>query len=166
MALAAPQPFAGGPGVAVAVAAYRFGMGSRTPPALARIVVLPMRAYGSDESGDLDRIADEVAESVSRELSRNPELSVVSWPTAATYRAAGKSVPEVSKELGAAYLAAVSALRSSDRLTVSVHLVEGATDRKRWAKGYTFPPKTEALPPDFPGEIASEVLRQLREQPQ
>jgi TolB-like protein len=125
-----------------------------------------MRAYGSGQSDDLHRLADEVAEAVSRELSRHQDLSVVSWPTAAGYRAAGKSVPEISKELDAGHVAAVSALRSSDRLTVSVHLVEGATDRKRWAKGYPFPPETQALPPDFPAEVASEISRQLREQTQ
>jgi serine/threonine-protein kinase len=153
-------------GAAGAMTAYWFGMSGQNSPARTRIAVLPMRAYGSGESEDLHRLTDEVAEAMLSELSRHQDLSVISWPTVAGYRAAGKTVPEISKELDAGHLAAVSALRSSDGLTVRVHLVEGAADRKRWAERYEFPPETQALPPDFPREVASEIQRQLQAQTQ
>ena len=155
-------------GVAAAAAIYRFdwsrafAWSQAGSPAAVRIAVLPMRAYAPADSEDVQRLADGIAEAVLRELSAHPELSVVSWPTAAGYRAEGKRAVEISRELGGALLAAVWVRRSPERLVVSVHLVDGAADRKLWAESYDFPAETETLPAEFPLRAASKMLERLR----
>ncbi|MEX2301693.1 MAG: hypothetical protein WD733_12195 [Bryobacterales bacterium] len=150
-------------GAVGAAAIYRFGWSHAGSPARTRLAVLPMRAYAPADSEEVQRLADGVAEAVLRELSGHQDLSVVSWPTAAGYHAAGKNAVEISRELGGA-LAAVWVRRSPDSLIVSVHLVDGVADRKLWAESYEFPAATEALPAEFPLRVASEIARRLREQ--
>jgi serine/threonine-protein kinase len=147
-------------GAAAAAVVYLFD-GSRTGSP-SRIAVLPMRAYAPTDSEDVQRLADGIVEAILRDLSAHQDLSVVSWPTAAGYRAAGKGVPEISRELGAARLAAVWVRRYPERLVVSVHVVDGAADRKLWAEAYELPPETQVAPAELPHKISSQLLERLR----
>lgn len=103
-------------------------------PEKAAIAVMPFE----NRSGDQEQryFADGITEDIITELSRKPELMVISRNSTFAYQ--GKSVPpgEICRELGVRYLLEGSVRRANDRVRITAQLVDGETAGHLWAERY------------------------------
>lgn len=118
-------------GLALAAVAARGGLWATTgtKPEVS-VAVLPFAEYSSDEADRL--IAARLTDGVTRELARLGTIGVVSHTSALQFAGQRKRASEIAKALGADVVMEGSVTRSGDRISVSVRLVHGATDRKTW----------------------------------
>jgi len=98
------------------------------------IAVLPFENMSEDK--DSGYFADGVQEDILTNLSNIHELRVVSRTSVMQYRGTTKTVPEIAKELGVAYILEGSVRRAGNKVRVTGQLVEAATDEHVWAKTY------------------------------
>jgi adenylate cyclase len=98
------------------------------------IVVLPF----SNLSDDLGQqyFADGVTEDLTTDLSRLPQMSVISRNTAFTYRNKRIDTRQIGVELGTRYVLQGSVRRSGNQVRVSAQLVDAATDTHLWAERF------------------------------
>lgn len=125
---------------AIIIAAAWFWSGfQRSPsaahPAIASLMVLPFENL-SGASGE-EYFADGMTEALITDLSRLPNLTVISRTSSARYKALGKSPQEIGRDLGVQAIVDGSVLRAKDQVRISVRLVDTATDRNLWAQDYT-----------------------------
>ena len=101
---------------------------------LPSIVVLPF----DNLSGDLDQeyFSDGITESIILSLSMFSGLIVKSRNSSFAYKEQIKSVGEISKELNVDYVVEGSIRKSSDRIRITVQLVEAAQGNQVWGKRY------------------------------
>jgi TolB-like protein/Flp pilus assembly protein TadD len=93
------------------------------------------------------------------QLAQIRALTVVSRTSVLIVRQAGKSLPEIARELSADVVVEGSVRRKGESWHVTTQLVSGRDDVHLWAHSY------ERAPPDvpnLPAEIAQAVARQLR----
>jgi len=70
-------------------------------------------------------------------LSQIETLSVIARTSVMKYRRATKTIPEISRELGVAYLVDGSVQRAGGKVRIQVQLVDGRTGVHEWATSYT-----------------------------
>lgn len=105
------------------------------PPAIASLMVFPFDNLSSDTSEEY--FAAGMTEALITDLSRLPNLTVISRTSSARYKALGKSPQEIGRELGVQAVVDGSVLRAADQVRISVRLVDTATDHNLWAQDYT-----------------------------
>jgi adenylate cyclase len=98
------------------------------------IAVLPFDNLGG--SDDQMYLADGIAEDLVTELSRYRSFLVVARNSSFTYRDSPLTVAEIGEELGVRYLVRGSVRIASDRVRVTVQLVQANSDRQLWAERY------------------------------
>jgi eukaryotic-like serine/threonine-protein kinase len=98
------------------------------------LVVLPFDNLSRNK--DEDYFADGITDALITDLSRIPNVSVISRYSAMRYKASGKSSREIGQELGVQVIADGTVLRSEGQVRISVRLVDAATDRILWARNY------------------------------
>jgi len=101
------------------------------------MVVLPFENLGPT---DQEYFADGVTEEITTALARLHGLGVISRTSAMQYKGAGKSLPEIGKELGVEY-ALEGTIRwdkssGQGRVRVSTQLIRIADDTHLWAETY------------------------------
>jgi TolB-like protein len=98
------------------------------------IAVLPF----TNMSGDVeqDYLADGITENIITGLSRFRDLFVIARHSTFAYKGKAMKIQDVSHELGVRYILGGSVQRSSDRLRISVQLIDGPTGRDLWAECY------------------------------
>lgn len=162
---AAPTPTAGvarrsrglfrvlGGAAVVAVAAGAALVVLRRPPEPAAAAVIPASAPASEAAVDARSIAvlpfenmsvdkdnaffaDGVHEDVLTNLSFVRDLHVVSRTSVMRYRATTKSIREIGRELGVAYVLEGSVRREGNKVRVTGQLINARTDEHVWAKAY------------------------------
>jgi TolB-like protein/DNA-binding winged helix-turn-helix (wHTH) protein/Tfp pilus assembly protein PilF len=99
----------------------------------AAIAVLPLRNQSDDPRQEY--FADGLAQDIINALGRFPELTVLSWNAVSAYKDKPASPGEISRRLAVRYQVEGSVLRSSDRVRVSVQLVN-AEGRVLWSSRY------------------------------
>ena len=133
--------------VAEPVHAYRINALDRealhvAPPVAAasllpRIAVLPFEEYGTDASaGGSERalgVGDIVTDQLIAHLSRSPLMSVISRLSCHALRGRDLPFDEVRRRLGADYVLSGRYIRSGDKLTILVELVQTDNQQVLWA---------------------------------
>ena len=104
------------------------------PPAIHSIAVLSLVNLTGDSAQDY--FVEGLTEALRAELARARRLQVVSGVSAARYRNSTRTVPQIARELGVDALVEGTVMRSGDRVRVTVHLVDGRTDRRLWTNTY------------------------------
>ena len=113
-----------------------------TPPASAPAATIPDRSIAvlpfTNMSQEKDNafFADGVHEDLLTNLANLGGLRVISRTSVIAYRDTKKSVREIGRELGVAYLLEGSVRRSGGKVRVTGQLINVATDEHVWAKNY------------------------------
>ncbi len=113
-----------------------------TPPAPSAIAtasapslaVLPFKNLSGDPK--LEYFADGVTETLITELSRSPDIRVVSRTSTFAYKDKPGDIREIAGALGARYLVEGSILKGSRRIRIVAQLVDAETGDNLWAERY------------------------------
>jgi TolB-like protein/Flp pilus assembly protein TadD len=96
------------------------------------IVVLPFANLSDDR--EQQYLADAITDDVTTDLSRIPNLIVISRNTAFTYRDKPVDSRRIGRELNVRYVLEGSVRRSGNRVRVNTQLIDAETDRHVWAE--------------------------------
>lgn len=126
--------------VAAVVVAASWWMASRVAPptgreSVASLMVLPFENLSPDPREDY--FANGMTDALITDLSRLPNVRVISRTSSMRYRSLGKSPQTIRRELGVEAIVDGSVFRASDQVRISVRLVDAATDRNLWGHDYT-----------------------------
>jgi TolB-like protein/Flp pilus assembly protein TadD len=108
-------------------------VGERTPPRLS-IVVLPFRNLSDDP--EQQYFADGITEDLTTDLSRIPDMFVISRNTAFTYRNKPIDTKEIGRDLRVRYVLEGSVRRMGDKVRVTAQLIDAETDAHLWAERF------------------------------
>jgi TolB-like protein/Flp pilus assembly protein TadD len=98
------------------------------------IVVLPFTNLSNDP--DQQYFADGITEDVTTDLSRIPDMLVISRNTAFTYQGKQVDTKQVGRELRVRYVLEGSVRRSGNRVRVNAQLIDAETDAHLWAERF------------------------------
>jgi TolB-like protein/Tfp pilus assembly protein PilF len=98
------------------------------------IVVLPFANLNNDP--DQQYFADGITEDLTTDLSRTPDMFVISRNTAFTYRNKPIDTKQIGRELGVRYLLEGSVQRSGSQIRVNAQLINAETDAHLWAERF------------------------------
>jgi TolB-like protein/Flp pilus assembly protein TadD len=104
------------------------GVNARRYPS---IVVLPFANLSDDR--EQQYFADGVTDDLTTELSRLPDLFVISRNTAFTYRNTLLHAKQIGRELGVRYVLEGSIRRSREQVRINSQLIDADTDTHLWA---------------------------------
>ena len=107
------------------------------PPAAPRlsIVVLPFSNLSNDP--EQQYFADGITGDITTDLSRIPDMLVISRNTAFTYRSKPVDTRQIGRELGVRYVLEGEVQRSGNRVRVTAQLIDAETDAHLWAERFT-----------------------------
>jgi len=100
------------------------------------IVVLPF-ANLSGDSGQL-YLADAITDDVTTDLSRVPDMVVISRNTAFTYRDRPVDTRQIGRDLNVRYVLQGSVRRSGSRVRVNAQLIDAENDAHLWAERFDY----------------------------
>jgi TolB-like protein len=103
------------------------------PHASGSVAVLPFDNFAVE---DEDYFSDGITEDIIAQLTRVPDLTVISRTSAMRYRNTDLSVREIGAELGVGAILEGSVRRSDGRVRIVAQLIDVATDRHLWAETY------------------------------
>jgi TolB-like protein/Flp pilus assembly protein TadD len=106
------------------------------PPVAPRlsIVVLPFANLSNDP--DQQYFADGITGDLTTDLSRIPDMLVISRNTAFTYRSKPVDTRQIGRELGVRYVLEGEVQRSGNRVRVTAQLIDAETDAHLWAERF------------------------------
>jgi len=99
-----------------------------------RIAVLPFDNLSGDP--EQEYFSDGITDSIILNLSMFPELQVKSRNSSFAFKQQIKGLGEISRELNVDYLVEGSIRKSSDRIRITVQLIEAANGNQIWGKRY------------------------------
>jgi len=123
-------------------AALWFGLGGGQPRRVApgdvgALAVLPFDNLTNDP--EQEYLVDGVQDALITKLSKIGSLRIISRTSTMRYKGAsraGRSSPEIARELDVDALVEGSVLRVGDRVRITAQLVDGASDEQLWAESY------------------------------
>lgn len=98
------------------------------------IAILPFNNSSSDP--EQTYFSDGITEDLITEISRFPELVVISRNSAFTYKGKVAKVQDVCRDLNVQYVVEGSVRKAGQRLRISVQLIDGQTGGHLWAERY------------------------------
>jgi TolB-like protein/class 3 adenylate cyclase/Tfp pilus assembly protein PilF len=98
------------------------------------IVVLPFANLSNDP--DQQYFADGITEDVTTDLSRLPDMFVISRNSAFTYRNKPVETRQIGRELGVRYVLEGSVQRSGNQVRVNAQLIDAETGAHLWAERF------------------------------
>jgi adenylate cyclase len=98
------------------------------------IVVLPFASLSDDR--EQHYIADAITDDVTTDLSRIPDMVVISRNTAFTYRDKPVDTRRLGRELNVRYVLEGSVRRAGNRIRVNTQLIDAETDAHVWAERF------------------------------
>jgi TolB-like protein/DNA-binding winged helix-turn-helix (wHTH) protein len=138
---------------ATALAVHKHNLSSATIHSLA---VLPLDNLSGDPSQDY--FADGMTDELTTMLAKNSTLNVTSRTSVMQYKAAHQPLPEIARALGVDAILEGSVVRSSDKVHVTIQLIQASTDTHLWAESYDRDVK-DLVP--LPGEAALSIAKRL-----
>ena len=128
-----------------------------SPPPEKSIAVLPFQS-GSDDPENA-YLADGIHDDVLTSLAQIHELKVISRTSVMAYqKSEGRSLREISRELGVANVLEGSVRRVADQFVINVALIDARNDQQIWSRRYE---RSPAGMPSLQGELAVEIARAL-----
>ena len=100
----------------------------------ASIVVLPFANLSNDP--EQQYFADGITEDLTTDLSRIPDMLVISRNTAFTYRNKPIDTKQIGRELGVRYVLEGEVQRSGNQVRVTAQLIDAETDAHLWAERF------------------------------
>ena len=124
-AVAALPPADSGPAISISL-----------PPVAPRlsIVVLPFTNLSDDK--EQQYFADGITEDLTTDLSRIPDMLVISRNTAFTYRGKPIETKQIGRELGVRYVLEGSVRRSGNQVRINAQLIDTENDAHLWAERF------------------------------
>src|SRR5262249_15605505 len=101
----------------------------------ASIVVLPFANLSDDP--EQQYFADGITGNLTTDLSRIPDILVISRNTAFTYRDKPIDTKQIGRELAVRYVLEGEVQRSGNRVRVTAQLIDAKTDAHLWAERFT-----------------------------
>ena len=98
------------------------------------IAVLPLKDLSEDAGHEY--FSDSMTEALINSLARIKVLRVISRTSAMQYKGAGKSLPEIARELNVDAVIEGSVLRSGERVRITTRLIHAASDQHLWGETY------------------------------
>lgn len=108
--------------------------GSLSPPAKPSIAVLPFDNMSNDP--EQEYFSDGITEDIITEISRIPELMVISRNSTFTYKGKAAKVQDVCGDLGVRYVLEGSVRKAGKRVRISAQLIDGSSGGHLWAERY------------------------------
>jgi serine/threonine protein kinase/Tfp pilus assembly protein PilF len=125
--------------------------------AIKSIAVMPF--VNDNGNADVEYLSDGMTETLIGSLSRLPNLSVKARSTVFRYKGKGTDAKTIGKELNVQAVLNGHVMQRGDQLTLSVELVEVATENVIWSQQYN---RRLSDAQAVQGEIAQEVSAKLR----
>jgi len=98
------------------------------------IAVLPFINESNDENNLY--FVNGLMESTLSQLQLIEDLRVISRTSSEKYRNAGKSLPEIAKELNVSYIVEGSGQRAGDQVQLSIQLIDARNDQQIWSERF------------------------------
>jgi TolB-like protein len=98
------------------------------------IAVLPLESYSSDARDAY--LADGMTEAIIADLAQVEGLRVISRTSTMSYKRAGRTLPDIARELDVDLIVEGSVVRSGDRMRVTAQLIDAVSDEHLWARSY------------------------------
>jgi len=132
---------AAGMGIAAAVIlGLYFGrertFGTKAAVRIQSIAVLPLDNLSGDPAQEY--FADGITDALTTQLAQFGSLRVISRTSAMQYKGARKRLPQITRELNVDAVVQGSAVRTGNRVRLTVQLIQGATDAHLWAQDYEY----------------------------
>jgi len=105
-----------------------------TEPPRASIVVLPFANLSNDP--EQQYFADGITGNLTTDLSRVPDMLVISRNTAFTYRSKPVDTKQIGRELAVRYVLEGEVQRSGNRVRVTAQLIDAEADVHLWAERF------------------------------
>ena len=128
-----------------------------TEVAIKSIAVMPF--VNDNGNADVEYLSDGMTETLISSLSQLPNLSVKARSTVFRYKGKGTDAKTIGKELNVQAVLNGHVMQRGDQLTLSVELVEVATENVIWSQQYN---RRLSDAQAVQGEIAQEVSAKLR----
>jgi eukaryotic-like serine/threonine-protein kinase len=103
-------------------------------PKIRSLAVLPLANLSGDP--DQEYFSDGMTESLITDLARIGALKVIARTSVMTYKGTKKPLREIAQELRVDAVLEGSALRSGDRIRITVKLIDAKTGKSLWAEAY------------------------------
>ncbi|HQX26117.1 MAG TPA: hypothetical protein PLE37_14170, partial [Pseudomonadota bacterium] len=114
------------------------------------VAVLPFANRSAEP--DTAYFVDGVHDDLLTQLSRNPDLKVISRTSVMEYRDTTKKMRQIGQELGVAHLLEGAVQRSGKRVRITAQLIDAASDEHLWAETFD-----RELTPENVFEIQTEI---------
>src|SRR5580700_6329661 len=114
-----------------AFAAWKFHFRNSPSPNIRSLAVLPLESLSADASQDY--FADGMTDELITDLSQFGALRVISRTSVMPYKHAGKSLPQIARELDVDAVVEGTVLRSGDRVRITAQLIQANADKHLWA---------------------------------
>ena len=98
------------------------------------LAVLPLRNLSADPGEEY--LADGITEEIITDFAQSLPLRVISRTSVMRYKETNQSITQIGHELGADAIVEGSVVRSGNRITVTVQLIDAAEDRHLWAQKF------------------------------
>ena len=105
----------------------------RPAPVIRSLVVLPLDDHSNDRQ---DHFAEGMTEALITELAQIKSLRAISRTSDMRYRASGRSIPDIARELSVDSVLEGSVLRSGSRIRITAQLIHAATDSHLWSGSF------------------------------
>jgi TolB-like protein/DNA-binding winged helix-turn-helix (wHTH) protein len=120
------------------------------------VAVLPLDNLSGDPSQEY--FADGMTDELITMLARNSTLRIVSRTSVMQYKGAHRPLREIARALGVDGILEGSVERSSDKVHMTIQLIQAKTDTHLWAQSYDRSPGDVSA---LPAEAAREIAKQL-----
>ena len=127
------------------------------PRHIESLAVLPLRNLSRDP--DQEYFADAMTEAVIANLAKIKAMKVISRTSVMAYKNSKKSMREIARELHADAVIEGSVMRSSDRVRITVELIDAGSDQHLWVESYDRDLKNILT---LQGEVAQAIAQQVR----
>jgi len=122
---------AGEPAAPVEVA-----LAATEPPTAPRLSIVVLPFVNLSDDPEQQYFADGITGDLTTDLSRIPDMLVISRNTAFTYRNKPIDTKQIGRELGVRYVLEGEVQRSGNRVRVTAQLIDAETDAHLWAERF------------------------------
>jgi len=121
--------------LAASAAANRATLNEPLPlPEMPSIAVLPFENMSSDP--EQEYFSDGITDDIITEISRIPEVMVISRNSTFTYKGKAAKVQDVCRDLGVRYVLEGSVRKAGERVRINAQLIDGRSGGHLWAERY------------------------------